>query len=69
MSATPDLGAGGKYCNGGGKTLKFFVNGQPNDGFEKYVFKDSDRLLISYGGQADDLAGQLDSITGFAGRH
>ena len=68
LSATPKLGAGEKYCNGNGKTLKFYVNGQPNDGFEKYVFRDGDKLLISYGDETD-LSAQLGSITSFGGRH
>lgn len=69
LSTTPELGADGKYCNGGGKTLKFFVNGQPNDEFEKYVFKDLDKMLISYGDAGEDVRGQLNSITSFAGNH
>ncbi|MEM2856894.1 MAG: hypothetical protein QW416_07330 [Candidatus Nitrosocaldaceae archaeon] len=37
------------YCNNGNKTLKFYVNGERNYEYDKYVFKDLDKLLISYG--------------------
>ena len=45
---------GTNYCNeksDGGKTLKFYVNGQKslNGEFEKYIPRDVDKILISYG--------------------
>jgi len=59
------LDNGDRYCNDIKNTLKFYVNEKPNDEFENYVFKDSDRILISYGDETD-LTQQLNSITNFA---
>jgi len=42
---------GTKYCNEGNNTLKFFVNGVRNNAYDKYVLKDNDRILISYGSE------------------
>ena len=63
------LDSGEKYCTGGGKTLKFYVNGQPHDQYEQYVFNDLDKILISYGSKNEDVNGQLASITDFAFAH
>lgn len=57
-----------QYCNSGSKTLKFYVNGKPNNEWENYVFKDLDKILISYG-EESDLGSQLNSITDFAKGH
>ena len=62
------LPTGEKFCNDGKKTLKVYVNGKPNDQWEKYVFKDLDKILISYGSETD-LSQQLNSITDFAKNH
>ncbi len=62
------LPTGEKFCNEGEKTLKFYVNGKPNSEWEKYVFKDLDKILISYGDETD-LSLQLNSITNFAMNH
>ncbi|MBI5046969.1 hypothetical protein HZC07_04545 [Candidatus Micrarchaeota archaeon] len=35
-------------CNAGNKTVKMFVNGKPNNEFDKYVMKDDDEILIRY---------------------
>ncbi|MBI2207938.1 hypothetical protein HYU50_00415 [Candidatus Woesearchaeota archaeon] len=59
-----------KFCNDGNKKLKFFVNGKENNEFENYVFKDLDRILISYGNESQqELQKQLNSITDFAKTH
>jgi hypothetical protein len=58
------LDNGDRYCNDIKNTLKFYVNEKPNDEFENYVFKDSYRILISYGDETD-LTQQLNSITNF----
>lgn len=51
-------------CNDGDKKLKFFVNGRENNEFENYVFKDSDKILISYGNENEEqIQNQLNSIT------
>ncbi|MBI4170970.1 MAG: hypothetical protein HY514_04695 [Candidatus Aenigmarchaeota archaeon] len=63
--ALPD---GRKFSNDGKNTLKFYVNGRPNSGWENYVFKDLDKILISYGDEAD-LSQHLNSITDFAKSH
>ena len=59
---------GQKFCNSDGKTLKFYVNGKPNDQWENYVFNNLDKILISYGTETD-LSQQLNSITDFAKNH
>jgi hypothetical protein len=59
-----------KFCNGGNKKLKFFVNGKESSEFENYVFNDLDKLLISYGSEIEEeIKNQLDSITDFAKVH
>lgn len=53
-----------QYCAGGGNTLKFYVNGKPNDSFGDYVMNDLDRILISYGSEnGGAIAMQLASVT------
>ncbi|MBI2134348.1 hypothetical protein HYU09_00010 [Candidatus Woesearchaeota archaeon] len=59
-----------KFCNDGNKKLRFFVNGKENDEFENYVFKDLDKILISYGSDSEEeLRNQLASMTDFAKNH
>lgn len=59
-----------QYCSDADKKLKFYVNGKLNDEFENYVFKDMDKILVSYGdGSEEEIKQQLASITDFAGRH
>ena len=62
------LPTGERFCNDGKKTLKFYVNGKFNDKYEKYVFSDLDKILISYGDETD-LSHQLNSITEFSMNH
>jgi len=59
---------GQKFCNDGKETLKFYVNGKPNNEWTNYVFKDMDKILISYGNETD-ISQQLNSITDFAKNH
>lgn len=58
-----------KYCNDNKKTLRFYVNGNENNEFGDYVFKDNDKILIIYGNKNEDISGQLNSITDFAKNH
>jgi hypothetical protein len=59
-----------KFCNDSNKKLKFFVNGKESNEFENYVFKDLDKLLISYGDEnEEEIKTQLNSITDFAKIH
>ena len=59
-----------KFCNDGDKKLKFLVNGKENNEFENYVFKDLDKIFISYGGEnEEEIRNQLASITDFAKLH
>ena len=52
-----------KFCNNGDKKLKFFVNGRENNEFGNYAFKDSDKILISYGNEnQEQIQNQLNSI-------
>lgn len=52
-----------KYCSDEQKTLKFYVNGEPNDLYGDYLIGDQDQLLISYGPANEDIKEQLASIT------
>ncbi|MGH9909891.1 MAG: hypothetical protein ACRD32_04560, partial [Nitrososphaerales archaeon] len=57
------LGNGTSYCDEGDKTLKFFVNGVRNDMYGKYVLKDGDKILISYGKETQEqIEGQLRTL-------
>lgn len=52
-----------QYCSTGDKTIKMFVNGQPNTQFASYEPKDVDRILISYGNEsADTVATEIKSV-------
>ncbi|MBU5537395.1 MAG: hypothetical protein QW818_02335 [Candidatus Aenigmatarchaeota archaeon] len=61
-----------KYCNDGVNTLKMFVkhvNGtwEQNFEYEKYVFKDLDKILITYGNETDEeIQLQQNNVTDFA---
>lgn len=53
-----------QFCNGDGKTLKFLVNGKPNEQFGEYELVDLDRILISYGNEDEkQIAVQGASLT------
>ena len=59
-----------QFCNQDSKRLKFYVNGKENNEFEKYVFNDMDKILISYGDEnLEEINKQLSSTTNFAGNH
>ena len=62
------LSDGQKACNDDKNTLKFYVNGKPNNELENYVFKDLDKILISYGSETN-LEPQIEAITNFAKNH
>ena len=52
------------FCNGGTKTLKFYVNGRPNIVFGNYEIRNLDKILVSYGSENETaIQAQLDSIT------
>ena len=55
------------FCNNQDNNIKFYVNNQSNNEFENYVFKDSDKILISYGSVNEDIQEQLESITNYSG--
>ena len=58
-----------QFCNTAGKSLRFYVNGKPNDEFGDYVFNNLDKILISYGDAGSDVQAELSSITDFAKGH
>ncbi len=59
-----------KFCSEGNKKLKFFVNGKESNEFENYVFKDLDKLLVSYGDEnEEEINKQLNSVADFAKNH
>ncbi len=55
---------GTSYCNGNGKTLKFYVNNVSNTEFGNYLLHDLDKILVSYGSENNaTIQPQLTSIT------
>lgn len=56
-----------KYCNGEGKTLKFYLNSKLTTPNADYDLSDLDKFLISYGNETEDgIKTQLNSITDLA---
>ncbi len=54
---------GKKYCNDDKNSLKFNVNGKPNDKFGNYEISDLDKILISYGPKDEVIKSQINSIS------
>ena len=54
---------GTRYCNDDKNSLKFLVNGKPNDTYGNYEFTDLDKILISYGPKEEVVTSQINSIT------
>jgi hypothetical protein len=54
---------GKNYCTDAQNTLKFYVNGEPNEFYGDYLTSDLDKILISYGPKDEDVSAQLASIT------
>lgn len=64
------LDSGGKYCNGEKNKLRMFINGIENKEFGNYIFKDLDKILITYGDDNEEaIKKQISSITDFAESH
>ncbi|MCS6767513.1 MAG: hypothetical protein RMJ59_01245 [Candidatus Nitrosocaldus sp.] len=62
------LDDGRSYCNDGTNTLKFYVNGMPNDQYNRYVIQDGDRILITYGSESEEqIREQLKAVDRLAG--
>lgn len=59
----------GEFCSSANKTVKFYVNGEINNAFGDYVFKDSDKILISYGDISENMEEQLKFVTDFSRSH
>lgn len=54
------------FCTNANYTLKFYVNHHQVPDLKNYVFKDQDRLLISYGNENDtQINAQLARLDGF----
>jgi hypothetical protein len=52
------------FCNDGSRTLKMYVNGIRNNDFGNYEIKDLDRILITFGNEAEEeIKKQMDSVT------
>jgi hypothetical protein len=53
------------FCSNEDYSLKFYINHQPVPNLTNYVFKDGDRILISYGGETqqeiDSQLAELDA--------
>lgn len=59
--------AGKEYCGNATHTVKFYVNGERNSRFERYMPKDLDRILIIYGNETEDeIRNWTDSVTSLA---
>ncbi len=59
-----------KLCNNNKQMLKFFVNGKNVGDIENYVFKDLDKILVSYGDETgQQLIEQIKSVTDYAKNH
>jgi len=59
-----------KLCNNNKQMLKFFVNGKNVDDIENYVFKDLDKILVSYVDETgQQLIEQIISVTDYAKNH
>lgn len=57
------MDTGEKYCNQNDKTLKFYVNGEPNQKWENYIIREGDKILISYGNESEtELRRQMSSL-------
>ncbi len=64
------LDTGEEYCNTEEKQLKFYVNGVENTEFEDYIFKDNDKLLVTYGAESEEeIEEQVKTVTDFAKNH
>lgn len=46
---------GSSYCSNFHKQISLFVNGELNNVFQHYVPKDGDKILLSYGGNANQI--------------
>ncbi len=61
-----------KYCNAGDSTLKMFVKyanttWEQNFEYEKYIFKDLDKILITYGSETpEQIQLQQNNVTDFS---
>ena len=58
------------YCDGNGKTIKFYVNGKLRNDLGTYVMNDLDKILVTYGDETPvQIQKQLDSITDLAPKY
>lgn len=61
------LDTGTTSCNGGGKTLKLYVNGERNTLFDDYEVNGFDKILITHGDETEEeIQAQLDSVTEYS---
>jgi len=59
-----------KFCNSTNKKLRFFINGKEHPDIGNYVFRDLDKILVSYGDENEEqIRNQISSITNFAILH
>ena len=55
-----------KNCNDGKNSLKFFVNGKKTGNPADFVFKDKDKLLLSFGPNNEDVSQQIASVSSYS---
>ena len=59
-----------KFCNSTDKKLRFFINGKEHPDIGNYVFRDLDKILVSYGDETEEeLIKQINSVTDYAKNH
>src|SRR3989338_2190776 len=59
-----------KFCNSTDKKLRFFINGKEHPDIWNYVFRDLDKILVSYGDETEEeLIKQINSVTDYAKNH
>ena len=52
------------------KSLDFFINGKEHPDIGNYVFRDLDKILVSYGDETEEeLIKQINSVTDYAKNH
>ena len=59
-----------KFCNSTDKKLRFFINGKEHPDIGNYVFRDLDKILVSYGDETEEeLIKQINLVTDYAKNH
>lgn len=58
------MDTGERFCDGDGKRLRFYVNGQPSEEYGSHVVRNLEKYLITYGAENEtEIKQQLAAIT------